>query len=382
MKRTNFYCLLFIVCFITACEQNNPTKTFAVSGTFKHAPTTKIFLAELPFGSTHRTILDSASLDTAGKFSLKTIAKGEGIYQLFIENGPGIMLINDAEKISIQADANHLSHYTIDGGTANQDLQKMFGDYLAADSLLQHSKAALDTLEKKQMKAAEKDSLVKLAKFEVDNRITKLTTITSNFVHTEANGTAVYFALGMSKKLTPEPDWNKLLQSSLTKFPHHPGLMLLNVSANSGNSLDKQGLELVGKPVPSITLPDTSGKNVSVASFKGKWLLIDFWASWCAPCRQENPNVLKAFKQFNAKNFTILGISLDEKKENWLNAIHQDGLAWTQISDLQMWKSQAVTVYNFNGIPFNILVDPNGVVNSVNLRGDSLINKLAVVLKP
>ncbi len=381
MKRTNFYFLLFTFYFFTACEQNNSTKTFAVNGTFKHAPTNKIYLAELPFGSTHRTILDSASLDTAGKFSLKTIAKGEGIYQLFIENGPGIMLINDAEKLSIQADANNLSHYTIDGGTANQNLQKMFGDYLSADSLLQNSKAALDTVEKKQMKAAEKDSLVNLAKFEVDNRVKKLTTIASNFINNETNGTAVYFALGMSKKLMPEADWNKLLQSSLTKFPHHPGLMMMNVSANSANSMDKQGLELVGKPVPDITLPDTSGKNVSVASFKGKWLLIDFWASWCAPCRHENPNVVKAFKQFSTKKFTILGVSLDEKRENWLQAIHQDGLTWTQVSDLQMWKSQAVTVYNFNGIPFNILVDPNGVVNSVNLQGDSLINKLVLVLK-
>lgn len=381
MKRTNFYFLLFTFYLFIACQQNDSVKTFIISGTFKHSPNNKILLAELPFGSSHRTILDSASLDTAGKFSLKTIAKGEGIYQLFVENGPGIMLINDAEKLGIQADANNLALYIINGGTANQNLQKLFTDYLSADSLLLKSKAALDTVEKRQLKKIQKDSLINLSKFEIENRIVKLTGIATNFINTEANGTAVYFALGMSQKQMPETQWNKLLQSSLTKFPHHPGLMMMNVAVNSNDSLGKQGLELVGKPVKDISLPDTSGKNISVSSFKGRWLLIDFWASWCVPCRQENPNIVKAFKQSSVKNFAILGISLDEKKENWLNAIHQDGLTWTQISDLKTWKSQAVTIYNFYGIPFNILVDPNGIVNSVNLHGDSLINKLATLIK-
>lgn len=373
--------LLFATTVFTACQQNEKAKTFTVNGTFKNTVSKKIYLAELPFGSKHRTIVDSTSIDTAGKFSLQGFSKGEGIYQVFIEKGPGIMLINDVPDITIHADANHLAQYKMEGGTANENIQKMFADYLLADSIVIKQKAAIDSIQKKQLKAVEKDSLMKVATFELDNDVIKMNRVGVAFINSENNGTAVYYALGITKNNMPETQWNLLLQRSLDRFPHHPGLMLMNVSVNSANKFDKQGLDLVGKPIVDISLPDTSGKNISISSFKGKWLLVDFWASWCAPCRQENPNLVAAFKQFNTKNFTILGVSLDEKKEAWLNAIHKDNLAWTQISDLKMWKSQAVKTYNFNAIPFNILVDPTGKVVAVNLRGDSLTKKLIAVLK-
>lgn len=373
--------LLFVATVFTACQQNEKAKKITVNGTFTHTISKKIYLAELPFGSQHRTIVDSTNMDTAGKFLLQSFSKGEGIYQVFIEKGPGIMLINDVSTITIHADANNLMHYKVEGGTANANLQKMFANYLLADSAVLKQKITLDSILKKQLKTVVKDSLMKMATFEFDNDVIKMNRVAVTFINNENNGTAVYYALGITKKSMPETQWNALLQRSLDRFPHHPGLMLMNVSANSANKFDKQGLDLIEKPVVDILLPDTSGKNISISSFKGKWLLIDFWASWCAPCRQENPNLVAAFKQFNTKKFTILGISLDDKKENWLNAIRKDSLTWTQISDLKMWKSQAVTTYNFNGIPFNILVDPTGKVAAVNLRGDSLTKKLMEVLK-
>ena len=139
----------------------------------------------------------------------------------------------------------------------------------------------------------------------------------------------------------------------------------------------------IGAVAPDFTQNDPKGKPVNLSDFRGKYVLIDFWASWCGPCRQENPNVVKAYAQFKSKNFEILGVSLDNPnaKTAWLNAIEKDKLTWTQVSDLQGWKNQAARLYGVESIPQNFLIDPNGVIVAKNLRGENLIRTLSDILK-
>lgn len=132
----------------------------------------------------------------------------------------------------------------------------------------------------------------------------------------------------------------------------------------------------VGKEAPEIALQNPNGETIKLSSLRGKYVLIDFWAAWCRPCRAENPNVVRAYNEYSDKNFEILGVSLDRTRDKWLQAIDQDGLPWLHVSDLKFWKSQAALDYQVSAIPATFLIDPEGKIIAKNLRGASLEAKL------
>ncbi|HVD96959.1 MAG TPA: TlpA disulfide reductase family protein [Cytophagaceae bacterium] len=169
-------------------------------------------------------------------------------------------------------------------------------------------------------------------------------------------------------------------------------VLLTNCNGNQGNSQatdtpvvmvsqeDGVGLK-IGQQAPDISLPDTSGNVKTLSSLRGNYVLVDFWASWCGPCRYENPNVVRLYQKYHAKGFEVFSVSLDQNKKSWMRAIEADGMEWTHVSDLKKWESAVAPVYNINSIPMTFLLDKKGVIIAKDLRGADLEKKLASILE-
>ena len=368
--------------FIVSCSNEKNDGKFIVTGNLKNAKDQHIYLEQLFFSDKAPEVLDTAELKN-GIFSLHGKSSEEGLFRLRLENDKNIyLIINDQPDINVEANINDNTINSQNVKTPiNTALKNMIVGMMTRGEAMDRCGIVLDSL-----KAIQSDSLYAIERNKLDLLNQDFEKYLNKYIDSSKDPILTIFGIGNDRNNDPEVIKKRV--ADLTKrFPKHKGVGELISQYNKFLAeLNKPKPENPAKPAvgsiaPDFTMNGVDDKPFSLSQLKGQYVLVDFWASWCGPCRGENPNVVAAFNKYKNKNFTVLGVSLDDDKGKWLAAIKEDNLSWKHISDLKGWTNAAVSLYGFDGIPYNVLIDPQGKILATELRGSALDEFLGKELK-
>ncbi len=366
MKKIIYLSILCLLGFSCTQIQNNG---YLIKGKINGINASKIYLKKY-VGSGYLVTDSTTSLNSEFSFSGKV--DFPEIFRIVVEDiDDYIPVFIENKEITIVADTAQLGKAKIIGSLSDKFFKKLMSDIDSIDALSQPIYDSIDLVTKRNDWAKVDELEVKL-----EGISAKENEAMENFVKENPSLSVSVYVL--YKYLTAELDLKniEILKESLDSTLHKS--IYYELLLDQIEILKKTD---IGHPAPDFTLLNNKGDSIRLSSLFGKYLLIDFWASWCSPCRKENPNVVKAYKNFASKGFNVLGVSLDTKYENWVKAIKDDHLSWNHVSDLKGWGNKVAQLYGVRSIPSNFLLDQKGIIIAKNLRGKELQKKLKEILK-
>lgn len=356
-------CLLALTGFITSVSAQ--MKHYVITGNIEGAEGVSFVLQKSTQGRI--VFLDTVAVAN-GTFKITggSVEYPQMVSLVTLDRKKGLSFYLENSEITISARFDSLSRARITGSKTQDELRS----FDVPMKSLTDRYAPLAKALQQATNANDKDKVASLTS-QINGLVKEATAIQKDFVIKHPSSFAVPQIIGGLMNEFSATELEALIAAMSPEVAATPAIADLKARLIGLKKVD------IGQKPPDFTLPDVNGKSVSLYSKIGaKVLLVDFWAGWCSPCRKENPNVVKVYKEFHEKGFDILGVSLDRTEDEWKKAIADDNLTWTHVSDLKYWNSAAAKLYSVNSIPANFLLDKNGIIVAKNLRGDELYNKV------
>lgn len=336
-----------------------------ITGNLQNAPEGVVVLSQ--YTDSRPKVLDTLEIKSNGDFTFEFDSIGTPtFYELNLYGQRVVKLALFKENVEVKFNFSDPNSLQIEGSQDSKEMLKL-------EKLMEAYQVQVNQLNERYYEAMSKNNAEAIRQIQMDamNLESQQVVKVKEMIESMGNSFASLAAVGL---LNPQNDF-PFIDALITKLnENYPGTTSI---LQMKQQLDEMRALAVGQVAPDIVLPDPSGKTTKLSDLKGKYVLIDFWAAWCKPCRQENPNVVRLYNQYNSKGFEVFGVSLDRSREDWVKAIADDRLTWTQVSDLQYFNSAAAVLYQIQAIPATYLVDPDGKIIAKDLRGPSLEAKLA-----
>jgi len=360
-NRSVLYTLILCSLLIFSCKDKN---VFTLSGTVTNPGSLKtIYL--LAMDSTQVSVVDSTKLSEDGKFQFKYNAPYANLYKLRVGGSIFDLIAKNGDDIAFATNITDNSHaYTITGSDDSEKIKEFnkVSNYYTD----KNTKLADDYQAKEQALGKQSDSLMQAFMPVFQKNISDYSVATLKFVNDNKNSLAGFFAVTSLDPDKYEQQMVAYADDIQGKFSDNPGVQQFIKQMMLVKPIS------VGHAAPDFTVISIDNKPIKLSDYKGKYVMLDFWASWCGPCRQENPNVVKQYATYHPKGLNILSISLDTSRTNWQAAINNDKLTWTHASDLKNFEGPTETLYHIQAIPSNFIIDPQGIIIAKNVRGADL----------
>ncbi|MBN1650547.1 MAG: AhpC/TSA family protein [Bacteroidales bacterium] len=371
MKNFKITLMAFIaMLFISSCSSVDGNKSFTIDVKLDGLPEGKELYLQQQTDNGYE-VIDTAKVDNAGMVFKGNLEQPKLVYITSSAFRGAIPVFIEAGKMEVVGRLDSLSKAKVNGSKAHEFYASVNGKLADLDKIWQDFYYGPYRAMSSEEKAANEDRI--------------------NMLYDSAQSMKAKYLEDELLKSGNEPATPLIALNNIDEMDIVAAQEIYdNLSPEIVNAADAKRMaariaiikrSAIGQPLIDFSMNDTTGNAITLSEYaKGKYVLVDFWAAWCAPCRRENPNVVANYKKYHDKGFTVFGVSFDQKKENWIKAINDDGLVWGHVSDLQYWSNAAGKLYGIRSIPQNILLDPDGIIIAKNLRGPALGEKLEELL--